>query len=84
MKRHPFNILSLVFGVILVLIAAGAAWITFPAPRWVLDFSDWLLPGAAIVIGAALLSPLFTAKHPEKTSGDDTDSRTTDGPTDHP
>ena len=81
MKRHPFNILSLVFGVILVLIAAGAAWITFPAPRWVLDFSDWLIPGAAIVVGAALLSPLFTTEHPSRTSGDETESRGTDGST---
>lgn len=76
MKRHPFNILSLLFGVFLILAAASAAWITFPTPRWVLDFSDWLLPGAAILIGAALLSPLFTTKRPGKTSGDETEGST--------
>ena len=74
MKRHPFNILSLLFGVFLIMVAASAAWITFPTPQWVFDFSDWLVPGAAILIGVALLSPLFTRRQPEETPGHEAES----------
>lgn len=69
MKRHPFNLLSLMFGIFLVLLAAWTTWFVFPIRAWVIDFSRWLVPAAAILVGAALLSPLFTPKQNKKTSG---------------
>ena len=57
MKRHPFNLLSLMFGIFLVLLAAWTTWFVFPIRAWVIDFSRWLLPAAAILVGAALLQP---------------------------
>ena len=59
MKRHSFNAFSLVFGVILILLAA---WIAFPAQGWLFGIPHWLLPAAVILVGAALMSPLFTAR----------------------
>jgi len=73
MKRHPFNLFSLLFGTFLVLLAAWTTWLTFPVRGWVIDFSRWLLPTAAILVGAALLSPLFTPKQAKRTSGDETE-----------
>lgn len=88
MKRHPFNVFSLIFGIILIMVAASAAWVPYPAPRWIFDTSDWLIPGAAILVGGALLSPLFTPKQPKNTPGDATESETpgvaTDSSTEHP
>ena len=88
MKRHPFNVFSLIFGIALILTAAWAAWIAFPAPRWFYHTSDWLLPAAAILVGAALLSPLFTPTKGVKTSGNgsegDAPEETTDTPPGHP
>ncbi|MDE0130769.1 MAG: hypothetical protein OXQ32_00705 [bacterium] len=69
MKRHPFNLLSLMFGIFLILLAAWTTWFAFPIRAWVIDFSRWLVPAAAILVGAALLSPLFTPKRDKKTSG---------------
>lgn len=59
MKRRQFNVFSLVFGVILILLAA---WIAFPARGWLFGTPQWLLPAAVILVGAALMSPLFTSK----------------------
>ena len=73
MKRHPFNLLSLLFGTFLVLLAAWTTWLAFPVRGWVIDFSRWLLPAAAILVGAALLSPLFTPKKAKKISGDESE-----------
>ena len=73
MKRHPFNLLSLLFGTFLVLLAAWTTWLAFPVRGWVIDFSRWLLPAAAILVGAALLTPLFTPKKAERASGDETE-----------
>ena len=59
MKRRPFNVFSLVFGVILILLAA---WIAFPTRGWLFGTPQWLLPAAVILVGAALMSPLFTSR----------------------
>lgn len=74
MKRHPFNLLSLLFGTFLVLLAAWTTWLAFPVRGWVIDFSRWLIPTAAILVGAALLTPLFTPKQAKRTSGDETEA----------
>lgn len=72
MKRHPFNIFSLITGVVLVMLAAWAVWIAVPLQgSYVIDFSRWLVPAAAIVVGAALLSPLFKPKNDKKTPEDE-------------
>ena len=67
MKRHTFNVFSLVFGVILILVAA---WSAFSGRGWLFDIPHWLVPAAVILIGAALISPLFASRqsnreHPE-------------------
>lgn len=72
MKRHPFNVLSLMFGIFLILLAAWTTWTAFPVRGWVIDFSRWLLPSAAILVGAALLSPLFRSNQRIEESRDDT------------
>lgn len=87
MKRHPFNVLSLIFGTFLVLAAVWATWIGFPTRGWFFDTSRWLLPAAAILVGGALLSPLFT-RQGEDTAADETDGdpreEATVTPTDQP
>lgn len=72
MKRHPFNIFSLITGAVLVLLAAWAAWIAVPLRgSYIIDFSRWLVPASAILVGAALLSPLFTRRNSKKTPEDE-------------
>lgn len=58
MKRHSVNVFSLVFGVLLILLAA---WIAYPVRGWWYGTPRWLLPAAVILVGAALMSPLFTS-----------------------
>ena len=59
MKRHSFNVFSLAFGLTLIVLAA---WIGFPARGWLFGTPRWLLPVAVILVGAALMSPLFTSR----------------------
>ncbi|MCY4367989.1 MAG: hypothetical protein OXF41_00925 [bacterium] len=59
MKRHSVNVFSLVFGVLLIM---AAAWIAFPMRGWLFGTPHWLLPVAVILVGAALMSPLFTSR----------------------
>ena len=70
MKRHALNVFSLVFGVLLIL---AAAWIGFPARGWWFDMPRWLLSAAVIVVGAALMSPVFTSKEVTSRSADQVD-----------
>lgn len=73
MKRHPFNVFSLVLGVVLILLAAWAVWIGFPVRGWFFDTRHWLFPAAVILVGVALVSPLFATMHSNRTSGDETE-----------
>ncbi|MCQ3804088.1 MAG: hypothetical protein OXC98_07925 [bacterium] len=86
MKRHPLNLFSLVFGSVLILVAAWAVWNGFPARGWFFDASHWLFPAVVIVVGVALMSPLFTSMR-KKTGEDDADedafSPATEKPADH-
>ena len=59
MKRHPFNVFSLVVGVMLILLAG---WVAFPTGDWLFDRPRWLLPAAVILLGAGLMAPLFTGR----------------------
>ena len=59
MKRHPFNVFSLVLGLLLTVLAV---WIVFPGRGWLFGVPDWFLPVAVILVGAALMSPLFTSR----------------------
>lgn len=70
MKRHSLNVFSLVFGVLLIL---AAAWIGFPTRGWWFDTPRWLLSAAVIVVGAALMSPVFTSKEATSRSADQVD-----------
>ena len=56
MKRHPFNVFSFGFGVVMILLAVGLVVPT--------DFSDiatlrWLLPLALVLVGISMLGSLF-------------------------
>lgn len=87
MKRHPFNVFSLMFGTALILLASWAAWIALPWPGWLLRASDWLLPSAAILVGAAMLIPLLTRRSqttPGVEDHGDSSGQATDPPPDHP
>jgi len=88
MTRHPFNLLSLMFGIFLIGLAAWTTWFVFPVRAWVIDFSRWLLPAAAILVGAALLSPLFTPRQRdqgvEEETEDDASGLEAETPADHP
>lgn len=58
MKRHPFNVFSFGFGVVLILLAVG---LVVPDE---LEFSRfatvrWLLPLAMVLVGVSMLSSLF-------------------------
>ena len=71
MKRHSLNVFSLVFGIALILIAAWTAfaprgWL-FRTPEW---RWQWAPPAAAILLGAAMMSPLLTNMRNKKASGD--------------
>lgn len=86
MKRHSLNAFSLVFGIVLILLAAWTAFAPrgrlFDTQQW-----QWLLPTAVILVGAALMSPLFTTtkrnKTPKNTDGHEP-AEATDTPPDHP
>lgn len=52
MKRHRFDPLSLVFGVIFLLVAGAAMW--NQSFRW--DINAWVLPAAVLLLGIALLA----------------------------
>ena len=60
MKRHPFNVFSFGFGVVLILLAVGLV-----VPTELSDeFSNiatvrWLLPLALVLVGVSMLSSLF-------------------------
>lgn len=67
MKRHRFDPLSFVFGVIFLLIAGAAAW--NQSFRW--DINAWLLPAAVLFLGIALLAS--TLRSSTQTPGVDED-----------
>ena len=69
MKRHPFNVFPLAFGIILILLAA---WIAIPDQGWLFDPPRWLLPAAVILVGAALMSPLFISKENKRRGPEET------------
>jgi hypothetical protein len=52
MKRHRFDPLSFVFGVIFLLVAGAAFW--NQSFRW--DLNAWVLPAAVLFLGIALLA----------------------------
>jgi len=52
MKRHRFDPLSFVFGVIFLLVAGAAMW--NQSFRW--DLNAWVLPAASLFLGIALLA----------------------------
>ena len=67
MKRHRFDPLSFVFGLIFLLVAGAAAW--NQSFRW--DINAWVLPAAALFLGIALLAS--TLRSGSQDSGVDTD-----------
>lgn len=52
MKRHPFDPVSFVFGVIFVAMAAAAAF--SDEIDW--DLAPWLIPAAVLMLGIGLLA----------------------------
>jgi len=51
MKSHRFDLLSFVFGVLFLLMAAAAVW--DPSFRW--DLGAWIVPAAVLTLGVGLL-----------------------------
>jgi hypothetical protein len=66
MKRHRFDPLSFVFGLIFLLIAGVAVW--NQGFRW--DLNVWVLPAGALLLGIALL--VSTLRSGTRDSGADT------------
>lgn len=59
MYKHRFDAVSFVFGVAFLALAAMFA---LPAEPWEIYFGldlGWLLPAAVLVVGVALLAPIF-------------------------
>jgi uncharacterized membrane protein YccC len=52
MKRHSFDPISFVFGIILLAMAAGAVW--NDQIDW--NIGVWILPTAVLVLGIGLLA----------------------------
>ena len=52
MKRHRFDVLSFVFGVIFLLVAGAAFW--NQNFRW--DINAWVLPVSVLLVGIAILA----------------------------
>ncbi|HSJ70563.1 MAG TPA: hypothetical protein VLA29_02830 [Acidimicrobiia bacterium] len=52
MKRHAFDPISFVFGIILMAMAAGAVW--NDQIDW--NIGVWILPTAVLVLGIGLLT----------------------------
>jgi hypothetical protein len=52
MKQHRFDPVSLVFGMVFMLMAAGAVW--NDQIDW--NVGVWLLPGAVLILGIGLLA----------------------------
>ncbi len=71
MKRHPLNVFSLLFGIVLIL---AATWTAFAPRGWLFASTQWqlVLPAAAILLGAALMSPLFTTRRADGAPEDGT------------
>ena len=65
MKRHRFDPLSLVFGLIFLLVAGTAVW--NQSFRW--DVNAWVLPAAVLFLGIALLAS--TLRSGSRASGAD-------------
>jgi len=51
MKSHRFDLLSFVFGVLFLLMAAAAVWDS--SLRW--DLGAWLVPAAVLTLGIGIL-----------------------------
>ena len=66
MKRHRFDPLSFVFGLIFLLVAGAAAW--NQNFRW--EINAWVLPAAVLFLGIALLAS--TLRSGSQDSGVDT------------
>ncbi len=56
MKRHPFNVFSFGFGVVLILLAVR---LVVPDELSGIGTFRWLLPVALVVVGVAMLGSLF-------------------------
>ena len=71
MKRHNFDPLSFVFGVIFILIAGSAAWNR--SYDW--DVAAWVIPAGVLVLGIGLLaSTLRSSDTPHEVTGADPES----------
>ncbi len=74
MKRHEFDPISAVFGLLFVIL--GLRFLTGEVTLAELDF-NWLWPVAAVALGLALL---FTARRPDERQSKDTDPSEGKGP----
>lgn len=56
MKRHPFNVVSFGFGVVLILLAVK---LVVPYEFSGIGTFQWLLPVALVLVGVSMLGSLF-------------------------
>jgi hypothetical protein len=52
METHRFDIISFIFGALFLAFVASVLWDT----NFAFDIGDWVLPGALLIIGVALLA----------------------------
>ncbi len=62
MKRHPFDPVSFVFGLIFVLMAGAAA--VNDEIDW--DLAPWLIPAAVLMLGIGLLASALRTSNDEE------------------
>lgn len=60
MKSHRFDLLSFVFGVLFLLMAAAAIWNT--SMEW--DLGAWIVPAAVLTLGLGLLASTLRSTRP--------------------
>ena len=80
MKRHPFNVFSFGFGVVLILLAVGLVVPTELSDEFrEIATLRWLLPLALILVGVSMLSSLFRRRERETEAGPVDATTGTDG-----
>ena len=66
MKRHPLNVFSLGFGVVLILLAVG---LVVPTEFSYIATLRWLVPLALVLVGISMLGSLFRRRETDTDPG---------------
>ena len=66
MKRHPFNVFSLGFGVVLILLAVG---LVVPTEFSYIATLRWLVPLALVLVGISMLGSVLRRRETDTDPG---------------